>query len=342
VAAAPSGATILICPGTYPEQVVISQPLTLKGIANSGGIYPIVTVPQGGLVGSQGVVAQMLAQLADPGPGWGPVNISNLIVDGTGAAGCSMGFLTGIYDDSGSGTFENVEVRNQSPGGCGHGIVAESVFANQVVDIVNSSVHDFDDIGISAGSASGNVVLNLISNIIASSSSTVQAGVNYGQYSFGHATRNFIAVGGQTAMLLNTLGSGVTAKENTIIGSQVGIQVIVGPNSLPYNVSQNSLLKNGTGIQVGFYPPPPVIGGRNTTPRAASASDIFSFSLTSNTIVQSTTVAINLGCESDAASVGSNSILSAPVGIANVTAGNAAARNYFFSVPTLTTNCPSN
>src|SRR4029077_12937099 len=34
VNAVPFGSTVLVCPGTYPEQVVIAQPLTLKGVTD--------------------------------------------------------------------------------------------------------------------------------------------------------------------------------------------------------------------------------------------------------------------------------------------------------------------
>src|ERR1700746_465121 len=79
----PPGSTVLVCPGVYPEQVTISQPLTLQGIADSnldqititatGGLAPNATSMFG-----QSVAAQVLVQNA------GPVNISNIAVDGTG------------------------------------------------------------------------------------------------------------------------------------------------------------------------------------------------------------------------------------------------------------------
>src|SRR2546427_6153109 len=44
VSSVPPGATVLVCPGTYGEQVHITQPLTLRGIMNGNldqaGILP--------------------------------------------------------------------------------------------------------------------------------------------------------------------------------------------------------------------------------------------------------------------------------------------------------------
>src|ERR1035438_1701484 len=68
VNAVPSGSTIKVCPGTYPEQVTITKNLTLIG---NGPTASTVTVPAGGLLtngvtdifGNQ-VAAQILVQNA--------------------------------------------------------------------------------------------------------------------------------------------------------------------------------------------------------------------------------------------------------------------------------------
>jgi hypothetical protein len=44
VTAAPSGSMVRICPGTYAEQVVVTKPLTLRGL-QSGGSSGAVIVP---------------------------------------------------------------------------------------------------------------------------------------------------------------------------------------------------------------------------------------------------------------------------------------------------------
>src|SRR5271157_1432615 len=50
VSSVPSGSTIEVCPGNYPEQVLITQPLTLQGVSSAGSDAAAVTVPSGGLV----------------------------------------------------------------------------------------------------------------------------------------------------------------------------------------------------------------------------------------------------------------------------------------------------
>ena len=47
---APGVTTVEVCPGTYPEQVTITQNLTLKGIASGTSDAAVVVVPAGGLV----------------------------------------------------------------------------------------------------------------------------------------------------------------------------------------------------------------------------------------------------------------------------------------------------
>jgi len=91
VSSVPPGSTIFVCPGTYPEQVTITQPLTLQGIASSNQDQAVIAVPVAGLtenitsIFGQTVAAQVLVQ------GVGPVRIINITVDG---AGGSQGFST--------------------------------------------------------------------------------------------------------------------------------------------------------------------------------------------------------------------------------------------------------
>ena len=47
--ATPPGATIDVCPGLHPEQILVYQAVTLKGITSGNQGAAIITVPTGGL-----------------------------------------------------------------------------------------------------------------------------------------------------------------------------------------------------------------------------------------------------------------------------------------------------
>src|SRR5580704_7082327 len=49
VSAVPAGSTVQVCPGTYAEQVFISQALTLEGITSGNSSDVVITVPGSGL-----------------------------------------------------------------------------------------------------------------------------------------------------------------------------------------------------------------------------------------------------------------------------------------------------
>jgi len=322
VAVATAGATVLVCPGTYPEQVTITTPLTLRGLSLVWGSNPVITVPVGGFAAEGG--AQILAQGNQFNfTALGPVNISNLIVDGTGSGvNCASGTLTGIEYSAASGTIENVQVRNQNPGGCGSGILLGGGEAGIAVNILNSSVDNFDSIGIQADALIAGGEVNLTSNSIGSTSASVQAGA----YLFG--TQSIIA---RNTIVLSA-GSGLeledgpmTAKNNTIVGTNTGIVVGGTPSGdIPIVVTHNSLYGNAIGIGVNPFAENVTVG--------------------SNAISQSTTAAIQLECGGYGTAVTTtvehNEIFAAPIGIANIDSLDKVAANTFYSVPTATTTCP--
>jgi Periplasmic copper-binding protein (NosD) len=316
VAAVAANSTVLVCPGTYPEQVTIAQGLTLKGLKAGTGAYPVITVPSGGLVGS--FPAQLSAQQPEPLGAFGPVNISNLVVDGAGSGvDCSTGgLLFGIEYVFASGSLDNVEVRNQNPGGCGYGIsVNGDAFTPNTVNLRNSRIHNFDNTGFLAGSNGGTgFLVNLASNWIAATSPSVQAGVYYG-FAQGLVTRNIIEVGGQTGLVLDAFFGGVTASENTVSGSTVGIFTYC----CGATVTHNGLFNNGTGISL----------------YNSSAGSV----INSNLIVHSAAAAIDVAC-AEGDTVEKNAIFNAPIGIANISSGDTVTGNVFHSVPTKTTTCP--
>jgi len=157
-----AGSTILICPGTYLEQLDINRDLTLTGIASGNSDGVIIASPLGGLVKNttslatgNPIAAHVLADVN------ATVNLNNLIVDSSGnkIAACTPE-LVGIFYRNTSGTLKEVVTRNQWIGasesdttlnGCqtGLGILAQSGGGlTSVVTVENSSVHDYQKNGI--------------------------------------------------------------------------------------------------------------------------------------------------------------------------------------------------
>jgi hypothetical protein len=288
------------------------------GLKSATGAEPVITVPGGGLLGDY--PAQLSAQQPSY-DSFGPVNISNLVVDGAGfVVDCSTSDLTGIEYVFANGTLENVEVRNQRPGGCGFGIqLLGGDFGPNSVTIQHSSIHDFDSTGVLAGSNGGSgFLVDLGSNWIASTARSVQAGVVY-DMAQGLVTRNFISVGGQTGLELENYFCCVTASGNTITGSIVGIYMGGAFSSAVTTVTRNALFNNGTGIVV----------------YDSGGSDIVG----SNAIIQSSTVGVDVSCSPNT-TVKDNFIFIAPVGIENIASGDTVAGNDYYSVPIATTTCP--
>jgi len=314
VAAATPNSTVLVCPGTYPEQVTIAQPLILMGLKSATGAEPVITVPSGGILGDD---AQLSVQGTDDAPF--AVNISYLTVDGTGSGvECATGSLTGIKYVFASGTVEHVNVRHQSPGGCGIGIeLWGGISVVDTVNVLDSRIEDFDEFGIFASSdgATGFLV-NLTLNSVVSVQPAVQSGIEY-LLTDGLAERNAVVLSGGTGLELANLFSGMTARGNTVIGATLGIVAGTNEGPTPTSIDGNYLFNNGTGILVFF-----------------SGEKI----VKANAIVLSSTAAINLDC-SDQVAAENNAIFGAPVGIANVASGDTLTGNVFYSVTNKTTAC---
>jgi hypothetical protein len=93
----PEGSTINICPGTYYEQVTISQPLTLQGISgNNNSSQVIIAMPPDGLTTTSSLKFGTIAAQVEVTKG--PVNITGVTVDGTASSSnCPNGFYVGIF-----------------------------------------------------------------------------------------------------------------------------------------------------------------------------------------------------------------------------------------------------
>jgi len=240
----PAGSTIKICPGTYPEQVLITKNLTLTGVAAnglvaanaSGANNPVITSPAGGVTANAHDLydnSDIAAQIAVVTPTNASqsivVNISNITVDGSNnqISGCAPD-LVGIYYQNANGTVNHVATRFQALasglGGCqsGLGIFAESGYASgktSTISILNSSVHDYQKNGITADGTGMNATIT-------------------GNYVVGSGATPVIAQNGIQ------VSDGATGKVST---NTVTDDVYVSPDGGPYYSASGILLYDSGG-----------------------------------------------------------------------------------------------
>lgn len=211
VAGAASGSTIEVCPGNYPEQVTITQPLTLKGITSGNSTAVVVSAPSSSL---ESLIADNTIDVAAHivVSGAGPVNISFITVDGTGSTiSDSNASEIGIFYGDASGVVSNVTVRNLPfHFGFESGVLASANTA-QSVTIESSNFHDIYNSAV----LSEGVSLTAKTNVMAAGGYNVQA--FFGEIA---VTGNNI-VGTGCCWAINSSGSG-TISGNTIIDNNTG------------------------------------------------------------------------------------------------------------------------
>jgi len=144
VRSVPPYATIKVCPGNYPEQVLITQPLTLEGVMSGDSGAATVVVPSWTMTqyGQDFIGFDAYFQILVQGT-TGPVNISNLVVDGTGGtipSSDTTGYSVGIYFQNASGSVTNTSIRNQTAGWQSIGIYADGSGAGPSLTLENNIV----------------------------------------------------------------------------------------------------------------------------------------------------------------------------------------------------------
>jgi hypothetical protein len=215
--------------------------------------------------------------------GAGPVNISNIAIDGTGGDMGCLSWLAGIFYGSGSfGTVSQVRASGQIDSTCGVGIWAEnSTSSMESVVIRDSSVYNVDSAGIFAGSGATPSLSVAIANNVVNANAGV-AGID--------ADSVTGAVVGNVLSAASPFGvfnlSGTTVGTNTIIGATTGIFLGNGGTASSNNVSGSNI-----GVLLG----------------ASSAT------VSNNRIMSSATAGVELGCFT--ASVSGNYINDAPIGV---------------------------
>jgi hypothetical protein len=296
----PAGSTINVCPGTYPEQVVISQPVTLRGVSYGGQSQVVIAMPSTPLAQTSSVYFSSVAAQVQVTAG--PVNISNITVDGTAeSSNCpSDSYYFGIFYSSGSsGTVDEVEARNQNCNPLGVGIGAENGSgATESVTIENSNTNAASTIGIYACSEESPSTLS------ASIKSNNITGSEYGI---------LLPCPGVTGSIS---GNVINAVENS-----VGVST-----SSPATVSGNTVIGPANGVGISANAAPDILD--NTIQGAAWGVYLYAAgTITSNHILNSGYYGIYFASNATGATVKSNIITGGPVGIefncnANTVSGN--------------------
>jgi hypothetical protein len=304
VAAVPAGSIVEVCPGTYLEQVTIKTPLTLEGITSRNLDQVIISVPVAGLVlDANGIAAQVEVTA-------GPVNITNITVDGKDNNAGDTTILVGIfYGANSSGVIKAVTTRNQLNFGLGFGIRADNTNSTQeLLTIEDCSVHDFDDAGIYV---EGNFTATVNANHVNASNATDFVDGIFVQ-SAGSITDNGVTGAGISS------GGGIIGdfpdlaiSGNTVSNWEFGLADLDGAK-----YTSNAVRNTATGF-VSF---------------AEGAT------VESNTITQAAGAGIEFNC--DTGTVKSNTINDAAIAIDNVPSG-VISTNTYFNVGAIRNACSS-
>jgi hypothetical protein len=268
ITAAPANSIVDVCPGIYPEQVIIAKNLTLIGIQGGTSDAAVIVPPTAGLVSNGSdifgnpVAAQIFVQ------GAAAVTISHITVDATGnnLAGCDAPTLTGIYFQNSSGKIIDNVARNQYQsdfvhfGGCQNGLAinVESL-TNSTVSVTNNSVRAYQKNGITAtgaatGSGSPGPAVTISNNYIVGLAATAknwpggaaENGVQFGFGATGTVSGNTVNdniwwndtsgdSGDAASGILIYASDGITVSGNSVGSAQFGIVAVSDTTSTGCN-----------------------------------------------------------------------------------------------------------
>jgi len=260
-----AGSTIQVCPGNYPEQVVINKNLTLKGIESGGAYNPVLVIPSpAGFVANTSSLtsgAPLAAQIVVESPAT-DVEISYLAVDGSGNnlnGGCSDPRLIGIFFQNASGTINYVVARNQAQntanfgcaGSAGLGIFVQSAGPSTPADVTirNSTVYGYQKNGITANEMGTTVRVRGNSVVGAGPVVIAQNGIQVGFGATGIVENNTVAddvfngdpaAGTGSGILIYDSGD-TSIRGNSVAFTQTGISIATDGNQSDNN---NTMINN--------------------------------------------------------------------------------------------------
>jgi putative cofactor-binding repeat protein len=301
VAAVPAGSTVLVCPGTYAEQVNISQSLTLQGVQTSNAANPTIIVPS--------ETTGTFYQVNILGTASTTVNLSNIGINGTSSSAESV---TGVAYQNASGTLSHMAIYNQGGAG-GTGIIIVNSDSTQTVTVSKCSIHDFSGTAINTYYG-GNVAIEG-NQIVTSDSFSGYAATGIVLYSNGSITDNLLITHPQPAGV--SAGTGIqteanaTITGNTIENFTIGIWLLEGSNTAKSNTI--SLAQSGI-----------VISGDD------NIVELNSFTNDDPTNVG---YAIDFNCTGTGNTVINNTISDTYAAFGASSGPNTTSPNYYFNVP---------
>jgi hypothetical protein len=203
----PNGSTLMICPGTYYEQVVVNKVVNIKGVVSGGTsrvvIKPAATMyPVTDCISSHTIYPLVMV-------GTGPVNISNITLDGNASLSADTGFYFYCVAE---GTISQVTVRNLY----GNAVRMQGSIGYPVV-LQKSNLHDITGIGIIT---EGKVAATIKNNFLSAGSGILWNSTG------GSVTGNYItAEGGEQGGTGIGVFSPGTFSGNTIENVGNGLQI---------------------------------------------------------------------------------------------------------------------
>jgi hypothetical protein len=234
--ATPAPTIVEVCPGTYPEQVTISKPVTLEGVPSGNSSLVTLVPPSGGMVpnatllnGDSAAVQILVENVA------GAVNLTNLVVNSSAADVGGVAVVAVLYENT-PGTINHMTTFNVSGSLGGFGAYLAGGSANPKVTIQNSTFdHDQTALWVQSNSTTSELTVIFENNLTTFCATCI--GVETGVTAT--ISNNMINTNGQIGIAL--FGSTGSVTGNTIVG---GGQQGISSGNAAFSITNNKIYDN--------------------------------------------------------------------------------------------------